>query len=196
MCRLVAAPGRRPELLQELDRIAAVSIGEAGTQAYVISEATDDDVTVWLFEIFRDEEAYQAHRASGVHEEVVGSLPRLVQESGLTRLHPPSVNSRPRALQAGPLPLASAALRTLETNDESASARQAEARPPREGLPLVWDDHERIDLERTFEGVPEALADGMTVLTIGFPVGYGSMFDSISDVGRFVAEMGRVAEKY
>jgi quinol monooxygenase YgiN len=74
VCRLVARPGRRPALVQALGRILEVSREENGTQVYAVLEAVSDEVTAYLFELFRDDRAYSLHRASEVHADVVARL--------------------------------------------------------------------------------------------------------------------------
>lgn len=63
-------------------------------------------------------------------------------------------------------------------------------------LTPVWDDHRRIDVERTFDNASEALDAGVNVVAFPLPPGYGSMFDSMADVGRFVSSIGRAASSY
>jgi quinol monooxygenase YgiN len=88
-CQLRSRGGSRPELLRQLNRILEVSRDESGTEMYVISASPDDDVSVWLFEMFVDREAYERHRASAVHGEVVALLPQLCEPDGqVALLHP------------------------------------------------------------------------------------------------------------
>ncbi|MCU1455140.1 MAG: Antibiotic biosynthesis monooxygenase [Acidimicrobiales bacterium] len=91
VCELVAKPGRKPELLDALDRIARVCDDEPGTEAYVVMDSATDDDAVVLFELFTDEAAYQEHRAHPVHEEVVSGLDDLLGDgSRLSQLRPVS----------------------------------------------------------------------------------------------------------
>lgn len=64
----------------------------------------------------------------------------------------------------------------------------------RGGLPIAYDSSGRIDLGATMAPAPEYLEAGCTVLTVALPVGYGKIFTSMSDLGDFVAELGRRAE--
>jgi alkanesulfonate monooxygenase SsuD/methylene tetrahydromethanopterin reductase-like flavin-dependent oxidoreductase (luciferase family) len=63
-------------------------------------------------------------------------------------------------------------------------------------LKIERDDSGVIDLRRSLEGSREALNLGVDVLCFGFPAGYGSMFPSMTDLARFVNEMGHLAEAY
>jgi probable F420-dependent oxidoreductase len=63
-------------------------------------------------------------------------------------------------------------------------------------LAPAWKDEGRIDLERSFEGVTLAQEAGATEFAFGLPVGYGKMLDSMADVQRMIADIGRIAEKY
>jgi probable F420-dependent oxidoreductase len=62
-------------------------------------------------------------------------------------------------------------------------------------LPALWDDHARVDLERSFDGAGRAREFGVNQFAFPLPVGYGAMFESMSGVGRFIDALGRVAEK-
>ena len=75
--RLRCAEGKKPELLAGLTRILEATRREAGTEIYMILESAFDDSTVWVVELYTDEAAYIAHRASPVHralEEELGGL--------------------------------------------------------------------------------------------------------------------------
>jgi probable F420-dependent oxidoreductase len=62
-------------------------------------------------------------------------------------------------------------------------------------LPIVWEN-ERIDLERSFEKAGPMLEAGANQFAIPLPVNFGKALSTMSDLGRFLADMGRLAEKY
>ncbi len=78
LCRLVAKEGRRPELVDGLLSVLSVVRDEAGTEVYVVQESTSDDVTVFVYELYEDEAAYQVHRSSQTHARHVGRLDDLL----------------------------------------------------------------------------------------------------------------------
>lgn len=61
--RLVPATGQRETLLAALEAARAAASGEPGTTAYAIHARHDSD-EIWVYELYRDDDAYQAHSAS------------------------------------------------------------------------------------------------------------------------------------
>jgi probable F420-dependent oxidoreductase len=62
---------------------------------------------------------------------------------------------------------------------------------------VVWDDHRRIDLPRTFEAAGSALEAGVNVMAFPFPlIPFGDLFHSMRDVSRFISSIGRLAREY
>ncbi len=62
--RLTCKEGQRPVLLEILNTYADGLVEEPGTEVFMVSLDPDDATLVWLFEIFKDEDAEDAHRAS------------------------------------------------------------------------------------------------------------------------------------
>jgi (4S)-4-hydroxy-5-phosphonooxypentane-2,3-dione isomerase len=84
-----AQPGRRAELLELLrELVDAADSGEPGTLVYVMHEAADDPDTVVSYELFADEAALEAHKASPVVAAVMPRLGPLVAEGSFRRLTP------------------------------------------------------------------------------------------------------------
>ena len=64
LVRLVCKSGLRPALLDVLNAYADNLSEEPGTEMFVVSLDPENDTTIWLYEIFRDEAAENAHRES------------------------------------------------------------------------------------------------------------------------------------
>jgi quinol monooxygenase YgiN len=82
-------PGRRRELLELLrELVDAAASEEPGTLVYVMHEAADDPDTVVSYELFADDAALEAHKASAVVAAVMPRLGALVAEGSFRRLDP------------------------------------------------------------------------------------------------------------
>lgn len=77
-CRLTTKDQRRSELVRGLLDILEATRSEDGTLLYSIAESSEDDVTVFVHEIYRDAEALEAHRASPAHGRLSGKLDDLL----------------------------------------------------------------------------------------------------------------------
>ncbi|HZT65328.1 MAG TPA: putative quinol monooxygenase [Acidimicrobiales bacterium] len=62
--RLVAKPERRGELVEALRGLVEAAREEAGTELYLLHEAAGDDDTVWVYELYADQDALSAHSSS------------------------------------------------------------------------------------------------------------------------------------
>ena len=62
--RLTAKPGRRNELLAVLDELGAATSAEPGCQQFVVHAARDEPDLVLGYEVFVDDDAVVAHRAT------------------------------------------------------------------------------------------------------------------------------------
>lgn len=58
------APGRRADAEPEILRVVATSRAEPGCRAYAFAYDVEDDHLVRIFEVYDDEAALAAHRAS------------------------------------------------------------------------------------------------------------------------------------
>lgn len=84
-----AQPGRRAELLEVLRVLVdAAAADEPGTLVYVMHEAGDDPDTVVSYELFADDAALEAHRASPAVASVMPRLSGLVADRSFRRLTP------------------------------------------------------------------------------------------------------------
>ena len=84
-----ARAGRRAELLELLrELVDAAASDEPGTLVYVMHEAADDPDTVVSYELFADEAALEAHKASPAVAAVMPRLQPLVAEGSFRRLTP------------------------------------------------------------------------------------------------------------
>jgi quinol monooxygenase YgiN len=62
--RLTAAPGKRAALRDALDQLAVSTRAEPGNDVFVVHEARDEPDVMLGYEVFRDDEALTAHRAT------------------------------------------------------------------------------------------------------------------------------------
>jgi probable F420-dependent oxidoreductase len=62
-------------------------------------------------------------------------------------------------------------------------------------IPIVWKG-DKIELERSFDGVPAALEAGVTQFALPMPVGYSKVLHTLADIGRYLDKAGRLAEQY
>ena len=62
--RLTAASGKRAALRDALDELAVSTRSEPGNEMFVVHEARDEPDVLLGYEVFRDEEAVTAHRAT------------------------------------------------------------------------------------------------------------------------------------
>jgi quinol monooxygenase YgiN len=62
--RLNAKPGRRQELLDVLDELAVSTRAEPGNEQFVVHAARDESDVVLGYELFTDDAAIEAHRAT------------------------------------------------------------------------------------------------------------------------------------
>ena len=87
--RLTAQEGQRAALLEILNTYADGIGEEPGTEMYMVAVDPDDANLVWLYEIFRDEDAENAHRQSTGFAELMQALPQYIEGSpGVLRMQP------------------------------------------------------------------------------------------------------------
>lgn len=79
LVRLTTKDGMRPALLDLLNTYADGLAEEPGTEVFVVSMDPDDANIVWLYEIFADEEAENAHRASAGFARLMNTMPELLE---------------------------------------------------------------------------------------------------------------------
>lgn len=75
LVRLTCKDGQRPSLLEVLNTYADGLEEEPGTEMFVVSLDPDDANIVWLYEVFKDEDAADAHRASQGFARMMSSMP-------------------------------------------------------------------------------------------------------------------------
>lgn len=90
LVRLVCKGGLRPALLDALNAYTDNLGEEPGTEMFVVSLDPENETTVWLYEIFRDEDAELAHRKSNGF-------------AVLMRVMPPLLDGPPAVLRMEPL---------------------------------------------------------------------------------------------
>lgn len=78
LVRLTANKGMRPALLDLLNTYADGLAEEPGTELFIVSMDPDDENIVWLYEIFADEDAENAHRSSGGFARLMNAMPPLL----------------------------------------------------------------------------------------------------------------------
>lgn len=78
LVRLTCTQGMRPAMLEMLNTYADGLEEEPGTEMFIVSLDADDDSIVWLYEIFHDEEAQEAHRSSAGFARMMSQMPDLL----------------------------------------------------------------------------------------------------------------------
>jgi quinol monooxygenase YgiN len=78
LVRLTCQEGLRPAMLELLNTYADGLDEEPGTEMFVVSLDPDDENIVWLYEIFKDIDAEEAHRASSGFGRMMSSMPELL----------------------------------------------------------------------------------------------------------------------
>jgi quinol monooxygenase YgiN len=78
LVRLTAQSGHRAALLDLLNTYTDGLAEEPGTEVFVVSVDPDDDAIVWLYEIFRDVDAENAHRSSDGFAMLMERMPPLL----------------------------------------------------------------------------------------------------------------------
>ena len=78
LVRLNTNAGMRPALLDLLNTYADGLAEDPGTELFIVSMDPDDENLVWLYEIFADEDAENAHRASAGFGELMNAMPPLL----------------------------------------------------------------------------------------------------------------------
>lgn len=78
LVRLTCNKGQRPAMLDMLNTYADGLGEEPGTEIFIVSLDSDDADIVWLYEVFRDAEAQDAHRASAGFARMMSAMPDLI----------------------------------------------------------------------------------------------------------------------
>ena len=78
LVRLTANKGMRPALLDLLNTYADGLAEEPGTELFIVSMDPDDENIVWLYEIFADEDAENAHRSSSGFARLMNAMPPML----------------------------------------------------------------------------------------------------------------------
>lgn len=89
LVRLTASEGMRPALLDALHRYSDGLDEEPGTEVFIVHLDPDDANVVWLYEIFHDDQAQDAHRAARGFARLMTELPDVLGASpAILRLDP------------------------------------------------------------------------------------------------------------
>ena len=72
--RLSCKEGLRPALLDALNTYADGLAEEPGTEVFMVSLDPDEESLVWLFEVFKDEDAQLAHRSADGFARLLGAM--------------------------------------------------------------------------------------------------------------------------
>lgn len=89
IARWKVQPQHLQKVVEKLHELAVLSKREPGNITYNTYRAVDDAHTIWLYEIYQDEEAVQAHRASTHFQELaLGTIVPLLAEREVIRVLP------------------------------------------------------------------------------------------------------------
>jgi quinol monooxygenase YgiN len=78
--RLTASPGQRAALRDALDQLAVSTRAEPGNEVFVVHEARDEPDVMLGYEVFRDDDALAAHRATDAVAQARAQLDDLLAE--------------------------------------------------------------------------------------------------------------------
>ncbi len=78
LVRLNCQAGMRPALLEVLNTYTDGLAEEPGTEVFVVSLDPDAENTVWLFEVFKDEQAQIAHQSAAGFAVLMNAIPALL----------------------------------------------------------------------------------------------------------------------
>lgn len=81
--KFTASPGRRDDLLAALRKMLPVVADEDGTEIYCFNTDRGDENVLWMFELYRDDEALGVHGGSDAMKNLMGDLSGLVSEAPL-----------------------------------------------------------------------------------------------------------------
>jgi quinol monooxygenase YgiN len=89
LVRLTCKEGMRPAMLEILNTYADGLEEEPGTEIFVVSLDPDDESIVWLYEMFKDVEAEESHRASSGFARMISTMPDLLDgQPAMLRMEP------------------------------------------------------------------------------------------------------------
>lgn len=75
LARIPAQPGKRDEVVEALKRAAAASEqNEPGCLAYTIHEDAKDPDVVWMYELYTDQDALDAHPKSDHYKQLTSEI--------------------------------------------------------------------------------------------------------------------------
>lgn len=100
LVRIVCKQGKRPAILELLNSYTDGLSAEPGTEMFVVSLDPESEDTVWLYEMFRDEDAMEEHRSShGFHTLMAGMPTYLESPPAVLRMDPLRMAVHEQALE-------------------------------------------------------------------------------------------------
>lgn len=75
-----AKPGKGPEVLKALNDAFQSAEAEKGTRVYTIHVSTTDPDTIWMYELYEDADAQQAHSGSEATAKLRDAVADLLRE--------------------------------------------------------------------------------------------------------------------
>ena len=89
LVRIVCQSGMRPALLEALNTYTDGLEEEPGTEIFVVSLDPDNENIVWLYEVFKDQQAQIAHQSAAGFARMIESMSQLLAEPpGILRFDP------------------------------------------------------------------------------------------------------------
>jgi len=78
LVRLTCKPGLRPALLEVLNTYTDGLAEEPGTEVFIVSLDPEGENTVWLFEVFKNEQAQVEHQSAAGFAVMMQAMPPLL----------------------------------------------------------------------------------------------------------------------
>ena len=89
LVRITCQQGMRPLLLETLNTYTDGLAEEPGTEIFVVSLDPDNENIVWLYEVFKDQQAQIAHQSAAGFARMIESMSQLLAEPpGILRFDP------------------------------------------------------------------------------------------------------------
>lgn len=88
--KLTAQPGRRAEMVETMQAMLAVVDGEPGTEVYSFHLDQADENVLWVFELYSDADALEAHSSSDGMRQLLGGLAGLLGDAPMMAFATPT----------------------------------------------------------------------------------------------------------
>ena len=82
VAKIPCQPGKRADAAAALGELVEATQSEAGTALYIMHEDTKDDDVLWMYELYDDQAAFDAHMGSEAFGAMFAKLGRARRRAG------------------------------------------------------------------------------------------------------------------